>query len=246
MAAESCYFERMHGYNRLTAWLHSFRYQAVLREVEAFQSKIGERPVRVLDIGCAHARLFPMLNKRNRIDYVGIELSDEFASIAEERFGRYDNFRIVRGSATDKDILMSNNADIVIALESLEHIPENEVVRIIECIAEMKPFLFVCSVPIEIGPAIWLKNVGSFVCGYTRHHEYTWLETFRAGLYQLDKLPPHGIRHKGFDWRWLAQTIRQNFHIRETLRFPISLLPASLSTTVFFVAEPRERQPQER
>jgi hypothetical protein len=37
-------------------------------------------------------------------------------------------------------------------------------------------------VPVEIGASIRLKNIGSALCGYGRHEEYTWAETFWAGL----------------------------------------------------------------
>jgi hypothetical protein len=130
-------------------------------------------------------------------------------------------------------------ADIVVALETFEHIPEHDVVRIVEAVAAAMPKLFVCSVPVEIGPAIWLKNVGSLVTGYMRHKEYSWPETFWAGLYQLDKLPPHATGHKGFDWRWLAQTIRHNMKIKETRMFPFGMLPAAVAFSVFMIAEPR-------
>jgi hypothetical protein len=124
-------------------------------------------------------------------------------------------------------------------LEALEHIPEHAVVRIVEQVAVARPHLFVCSVPVEIGPSIWFKNVGSLLMGYSRHREYTWNETFWAGLGKLDKLPPHGLGHKGFDWRWLAQTVRHSHRITRMRTFPFDALPASVSTSVFFVAEPR-------
>lgn len=92
------------------------------------------------------------------------------------------------------------HADIIVALETFEHIPEHDVVRIVEAVAASKPRLFVCSVPVEVGPAIWLKNVGSLVTGYMRHKEYRWSETFWAGLYQLDRLPPHGTRACQLAW----------------------------------------------
>lgn len=45
--------------------------------------------------------------------------------------------------------------------------------------------------PVEIGPAVWFKKIASMVTGYMRHTEYTWIETFWAGLGKLDKLPTH-------------------------------------------------------
>jgi hypothetical protein len=132
------------------------------------------------------------------------------------------------------------HADVLVAMETCEHIPEHDVVRIIEAVAAARPAVFVCSVPVEIGPSIWLKNVGSLVTGYMRHREYRWAETFWAGFYQLDRLPPHDTGHKGFDWRWLAQTIRHNMRVVEVRRFPFGFLPAAIAFSVFMIAEPRQ------
>src|SRR5690606_41992595 len=117
-------------------------------------------------------------------------------------------------------------------------------VRIIESIAHARPQRFVCSVPIEIGPSVLIKNFGSVLMGYSRHKTYTWKQTLAAGFYQLDKLPRHTTSHLAFDWRWLAQTIRDHFRIIDTRFLPFSYFPASVSTTAFFVAEPRPAAPR--
>jgi predicted O-methyltransferase YrrM len=46
---------------------------------------------------------------------------------------------------------------------------------------------------------------------------------------------------KGFDWRWLAQTIRQNFSINSIKKFPFNILPAAFATSVFIIATPRKQ-----
>jgi len=231
-------YEKNQSFNAITAWLHSLRYKNILDIFSSLASSRARR-ICVVEIGCAHARLFSVLDRQFKIDYVGIEIDPSSARVAGERYGHKPNFSLIHASAvTALDAIVQ--ADIVVALETLEHIPERDVVRIIEKVATIKPSLFVCSVPVEIGPAIWAKNIGSLLSGYNRHKEYTWLETFWAGLYQLDKLPPHGASHKGFDWRWLAQTIRYNMRIREIRRFPLQFFPSAFSTSVFIVADPRE------
>lgn len=233
-------YEQGQQFNRLVSWLHSFRYAHILRVFERLSTEIRDRPIRVLEIGCASAKLYGMLHDRYRVDYTGIEPQQSFLEVAEKRYGARPNLRLICGSAVDSALLATiETPDIIIALETLEHIPEHDVVRIVENIAQRRPRLFVCSVPIEVGPIIWIKNVGSLLMGYMRHKEYRWPETFWAGLYQLDRLPPHGTGHKGFDWRWLAQTIRHNMQVVSRKKFPFPLLPAGLSTSVFFVARPR-------
>jgi len=231
-------YERNQQYNTLVSKLHSYRYSNIIGVFNELQSLNSSNPIRVVDIGCAHARLFLLLNEKYNIDYIGIEPNLDFIKIAEERYKNHPNFKIIYDSIENQ---LDNIAkvDIVVALETLEHIQEHIVVRIVEKVATIKLKLFICSVPVELGPAIWFKNIGSFFAGYMRHSEYTWKETFWAGFGKLDKLPPHGISHKGFDWRWLAQTLRHNMNIVEMRKFPFNLLPAGLSTSVFFIAKPR-------
>lgn len=225
-------YEKQLGFNPITRWLHSHRHRHTLAELAALP-----QPLRVLEIGCAEANLFGALNSRFPVEYTGVEIRSDFVRTARARHGSRANFKVLHRSATD---LSGLGADVVIALETLEHIPEHDVVRIVESIAALKPKRFICSVPVEVGPAIWLKNTGSFLCRYNRHREYTWRETLNAGLYQLDKLPAHTIHHKGFDWRWLAQTIRHNMRIMKLKHLPVSVFPTGLSTSVFIVAEPHE------
>lgn len=233
-------YEKLQSFNRIVNWLHTFRYKNIYDVFQSLAAEIPDRPIRVVEIGCAHAKLYQLLNGRFRIDYTGVEINPTFVAEANQRYGQQKNFRILAQSAADVDMTSSGERpDIVIALETLEHIPEHAVVRIVENIARQRPRLFVCSVPVEVGPIIWIKNVGSWLMRYLRHTEYSWRETLWAGLYQLDRLPPHGTGHKGFDWRWLAQTIRHSLQITEFRKFPARLLPAGLSTSVFFVARPR-------
>ncbi len=233
-------YERNQSFNALLAWLHSFRYRHLIAAVGALSRDRGAAVLRVVDIGCAHGRAFAVLNERFPIEYTGIEVEDSFVDTARARYQAHSNFSIVHDVA-ENQLDKFEAVDVVLALETLEHVPEHTVVRLVEQIARMQPRLFVCSVPVEIGPAIWIKNLGSLLTGYVRHREYTWRETFWAGLGKLDRLPSHGIYHKGFDWRWLAQTIRHNMRITETRTFPFRFLPVWLSNSVFFLAEPRSR-----
>jgi SAM-dependent methyltransferase len=231
-------FERNQRFNALVAWQHGRRYKTILKVFDRLAASAGGRPIRILDIGCAHAKLFALLNHRLKIDYTGVELQDELVKAARERYQGHSNFRIIQ-DPVENLIDKIGDVDVVVALETLEHIPEDVVVRLVEDIAKIRPKLFVSSVPVEIGPAVWFKNLSSLVSGYVRHRDYTWKETFWAGLGNLDKLPPHGTCHKGFDWRWLAQTIRHNFNLVETRKIPWNQLPVWLSTSVFLIAEPR-------
>ncbi|MBI5709617.1 MAG: class I SAM-dependent methyltransferase [Candidatus Eisenbacteria bacterium] len=192
-----------------------------------------------MDIGCAVCKLYAVLDERFPVEYVGIDHDPEFIRVAHERYGNRSNFQVRCTRATDTGAFAGiERPDLVCALETLEHIPERDSIRIIDSVSRLAPRRFVCSVPVEVGPALWIKNVGSLLLGYERHKQRPWREVFWAGIYQLNRLPPHRTGHAGFDWRWLAQTIRHFMHVRELRKSPVPFLPAAFAFSVMFVAEP--------
>ncbi|HUF57148.1 MAG TPA: hypothetical protein VMM55_11385 [Thermohalobaculum sp.] len=55
---------------------------------------------------------------------------------------------------------------------------------------------------------------------------------------RLNRLPPHGTFHLGFNWIWLQQTLRHNLRIIEARSLPHPLIPKWLAPTVMFICEP--------
>lgn len=239
-ATTSLNYEEIQNWNRITSWLHSLRYRHALEALASF----ADKRIDVLEIGSATGKLFGLLDARQPITYTGIELYPALAQQSQERYGTRPNFRVVQGDALTTFPSL-RTPDVVIALETLEHILEPQVVRIVEQVAAWKPKLFLVSVPVEIGPAIWAKNIGSALLGYGRHRSYGWRKTFWAGFSRLDKLPPHGSDHIGFDWRWLAQTLRHHFRVT-IKRSPFPFLPTSCNATAFMVCTPWSEEERPR
>ncbi len=234
-------YEKTQRFNAITRWLHSFRYRNILRIFSELAGQIPDRPIRVLELGAATGKLYSVLDERFKIDYTGVELDQAFYDTAVARYGERKNFRIHHRSAAEDSLYGEVvKPDIVVAMETCEHIPERDSIRIIEHVSALSPRMFVCSVPVEVGPSIWIKNVGSFLMGYRRHKSYRWAETFWAGLYMLDHVPPHRTGHRGFDWRWLAQSVRHFMRIREIRKNPFQWVPNMFAMSVMIIAVPRE------
>ncbi len=231
-------YDSVMNHNFLVRYLHEIRFKKIIEVFSELSSKKAGEPISIVDIGCANGKLFGVLARQFNVSYLGIEPSKDFVDMARKQYGHCENFQVIQDTVMNHLELLEGK-DIIVALETFEHIKEHEVVRIVEAIAEARPAYLVSSVPVEIGPAIWFKNAGSFLFGYSRHLEYTWRETFWSGLYMLDKLEPHDFRHKGFDWRWLAQTIRHNMKIIQFSKFPLNFLPAAFAFSVYFIAKPR-------
>ena len=138
-------YEKNQRFNSLVSWLHSFRQKNILMLCEAVARRTEGKRIKVVDIGCAHAKLFSILNKRFEVDYTGIEIAPIFVEAARSRYAHNPNFRVIHESAVTA-LPYLKNVDVIVALETFEHILEHEVVRIIEAIATAQPNLFVCSV----------------------------------------------------------------------------------------------------
>ena len=227
------FYEKTQNFNKVTKFLHSTRYKNLEKIFQALLT-LSDKP-KVVDIGCAFGKSFEVLNNIScDFTYHGVEIRQDFVDIATERYSKHPNFDIRCCSVTDAFDLFSG-ADLIIGLETLEHIPENLVVDTLEAIAKSDFKYCYFTVPNEIGPAIMVKNIGSLIMGYIRHREYTWAQTLYAGFYKLDALPRHTTAHIGFDWRWLAQTIRHNMVISQRTKSPFQWIPSSLSPSIGFI-----------
>jgi len=152
-------YEKTQEFNVLVSWLHSHRYKNIIDVFDGLAKVVDERPIKVLDLGCAHAKLFEILNEKFSIEYIGIETNGTFVDIARERYSSFPNFSVIQGTAIE--LLEEIGApDIIVALEMLEHIPEHDVVRLVEHISKVRPRVLICSVPVELGPAIGQRILG--------------------------------------------------------------------------------------
>ena len=217
--------------NVITRFLHSRRYKSLHQFVA---KKYDSQPVRILDIGCGPGGAFAQLNEPFNIDYTGIDIRKDFIAAAKERHAD-GKFSVADVTEPDFDL---SGYDLIIALETFEHIPEGKLVRVIERIAEARPDYLICSVPIEIGPSVAIKNFGARAMGYNRSSGNI-KQTFHAATYNLNRLPAHDIAHLGFNWIWLEQTLRHSFDILTSDALPHKLIPKAFAPSVIFTCRPR-------
>ncbi len=228
-------YEERQNFNFITQILHTNRYRHLKKIIEKISK--SKKRIKVIDIGCGSAKTFSFI-KQMGVDfvYLGIEPSEDLVDIANNRYSQFDNFSIICDSV-ENTYASFENVDLILAMESFEHIREATVIRIIENITKRKFKYMYITVPNEIGPAILIKNVGSYLMGWKRYREYKWRETLASAFYKLDKFERHSTRHKGFDWRWLAQNLRQNCKIKKITTSPLNVIPMSFSPSIGFICE---------
>ena len=231
-------YERRQDFNAVTRRLHGFRTRELCRVI-AEPSPICD-PVRVLELGCGTARTLGALSGlREIVHYHGVDIEPDRIAAAEARASDLPVDASFSVEAVAPGMRLPFSPDVVAALELLEHLPEDEVGPLLAWLANLDAQRYVFSVPIEVGPALLIKNVGSALMGYIRHRDYAWRETLWASVYRLDKLPPHDTRHNGFDWRWLRAVIRRHFDLVRIRKSPFGWTPACVAPSILFVAKRR-------
>lgn len=230
-------YEKKLNRNALTRYLHSFRYRQL---VDLVAQKFKDRPFTVLDIGCGPGGAFDAMSD-SQVRYRGVDIREDFIRAANLRY-QSENCSFDVADVTEPGFDFSG-FDMIIALETFEHVPEAKLVRVIERIADARPEFLLCSVPIETGPSVAIKNFGSRLMGYDRSSGDTF-QTINAALSRLNKIPPHGVGHLGFNWIWLEQTLRHNMKIVESRSLPYRVIPKALSPSVMFKCVPYEEDAQ--
>lgn len=222
-------YEQIQNKNFVTRFLHSFRY----KELQRFtKQEFGGKSVRVLDLGCGPGGAFPALREVIDVsEYVGVDVMADFIQVANDR--HQDERATFKLADITEDNFDFSGFDLIIALETFEHIVEGKLVRVIERIAKSDAHRVACSVPVEIGPAVAIKNYGSRLMGYNRRSG-SFIETLFAATYQLNRVPTHDNGHTGFNWYWLEQTLRHNLEIIESRSLPYAWVPKPFAPTVLF------------
>ena len=156
-------YEKTQNFNLFTKTLHATRYRNLETLVKRIANK--KKKIKIVDVGCGPAKAYDVIKKLNvEFNYLGIELLEDFVSIAYERYSMFDNFEIVCDSVENTFHAFSDS-DLIIGLETFEHIPEGLVVRTIEAIGKSNFRYLYITVPNEVGPAIFVKNLGSSIMG---------------------------------------------------------------------------------
>jgi SAM-dependent methyltransferase len=142
--------------------------------------------------------------------------------------------------ATTREEIPENTCDVVICAGVLEHLTLSERHKFYQFARHvLRPEgRVVIDVPIELGPAVLIKNFGRRVLkSYPR--EYTLRETvaatlgftvFDPGRYDPELGDEFIATHKGFDYRLLKKELSgQGFTLETTINSPVPWLPAALA-----------------
>lgn len=204
-------------FNRLTKWLHERRFLQVKRLLPLGYFELT-------DLGCSTGVLYDHLHPQFNFNYVGIDLNPSHPDLT--------NGQMIQADLTTYQF--THHLDIVIALETFEHIRPDAIVPLLARIRNAGTNLLICSVPVETGPMILVKNLGSWLMGYTRHAEYSPADTLWSTIYFSHRARPWQGGHRGFNWRQLRAILKSHFRAVQQINLPFTLF----TTNVMFVCKP--------
>lgn len=231
------FYEKTLNYNFITKYLHGNKTKSLIKFLKKyFDNNSDNKVFKILDIGCGPSSIFKDIFTINKnIKYTGIDIRKDFIDISNQRYSSFNQFEAIKIDA-EEYLRKNKDFDLIISFDSFEHIPLDKRNNLINLINHINfKFMFI-NVPNEIGPAILIKNFGSFLMGYVRYKEYSLTETFNAFFYRLHKIKSHYDGHKGFDWRVLHYTLRYYFKVK-VITSPFLFIPKSFSPSIFFICE---------
>ena len=224
------FYEKTLDFNFITKFLHAHKNKILFKYLNNFDKN---KKITFLDIGCGPGHIFPELLKFSKnIEYTGIDIRSEFIEEANKRYSKYSQFKSFKIDC-EEYIAKMKEFDVIISFDTFEHIPLDKRNNIINLLNNYNFKLLLVNVPNEVGPAILLKNLGSFMMGYFRYKEYKVSETLYSTFYLIDKIEPHYDGHKGFDWRMLYYTLRYFYNVN-IFTSPFKFIPKIISPTIFF------------
>jgi SAM-dependent methyltransferase len=201
---------------------------------------------RALVLGCADGWLLDQLARAGRIRAgLGIDPAPASLEVARRRFEGRAGFEFLTPDKIGQ--VGTGGIDLLICTETLEHV--NDAAGEIAKLARWgKPNArLVISVPIEVGPSLFVKHLGRYLAtkaGPYGYEPYTWSELISAGLFwdvdSFESTHRHASRaggkgHKGFDFRRVKRELERVCQIDRAMFTPFPPLGPIVNSTAFFL-----------
>ena len=203
---------------------------------EQLSRDFGERlaDCSVIELGCFDAKTLDFLTARPR-HYMGYDAGwGGGLDYARQRFGADPSVNLALCQSPE---VIVGRYDLAVCLETLEHLPLEQLDNFIARLANSAPRLY-ASVPVELGP-IFLMKYAYKVATRNRPDAYTIRELAAATVGMTSTVARIEGTHKGFDYRDLVALVRRHYPTVQTFNLHLPGLPLWMSGAVGLVASGR-------
>jgi 2-polyprenyl-3-methyl-5-hydroxy-6-metoxy-1,4-benzoquinol methylase len=184
-----------------------FSHRARMRKSRRLVMPFLNGSATLLDYGCGQGRflhdLAAQINEREpEVTLLGY---DPYQST------QFDGYRIV----SDPSVIAARSVDVFTILEVCEHLTDPETEEFIDfAVKVLTPRgRLLVSVPIEIGPAVLVKELSRSIL-WRRRPTVTTSELLRAAFVGTPPRRAENVKnsHRGYDWRMTQRRLLETFH----------------------------------
>jgi SAM-dependent methyltransferase len=232
--------------NHLTRLAHRSRFGTILEAIGSTQY------TQALDYGCGDGWLLKMAYEQNLVKRgVGVDIDWDMLSACKDLFADIPGFQFCQPHELSEKI-SPKSCDLIICTETLEHVGEPDKV-LEQMLRYSKPGAkIVISVPIEIGPSLFFKQVGRYIAnrkGNYGYERYQLGELFAASvLWDTNSFPSsHSLNeplrsHKGFDYRKIQKLLQRTVTIERRILTPLPWFGSLLNSTIIWICSINKNQ----
>lgn len=218
--------EKRYSLHLYSAKSFFIKYYAYLPFIYSLKHIKFSNNSKILDIGCADGPFLPTLNHyanfiiANDID--GDRVRDA-KNLVDFKLNKSKKINLLCSDG-EKLPFKTNFFDIIFCFEVMEHVvvPDQflrEIIRVLN-----KNGVFICTLPIETGPSLLVRNVIGKIAKFRRPH-YTRKELFQRIFLKKGGREFEGqIGHKNFDWRLIEKNIKLHFKVLKMKFIPLNFL----------------------
>ena len=191
--------------SRLRRFIHLSRFYWLRNTIKKYNIKFKN----VLEIGCGDGKTIEFLPLKN-FNYYGLDANwNNSLNFAKEHYSNKKNIKFDEVlNAKDIKIAEGKYYDLVICMETLEHISPDQVCLYLEKIAQHCKGYFLITVPNEKGLFFLLKRIIKL---NSDNYKYNLKEILQITLGKTNKVKR--FQHKGFDYDHLIYDIKKYFKI---------------------------------
>jgi hypothetical protein len=214
-------------------YFHEARYiwiQKALKRLAIVQAT-------VLELGCFDGKLLSYLPFKPEL-YIGYDANWEGGlDLAKAKWKAFPNYQFRYCNDVSEFNPGSNSSDISVCMETVEHLPSQQLdAYLTKLSAATKNYIFI-SVPNEKGPLVFFKYATKKL--FLQVDEpYSIRELAYASVGDLSKVKRIEYGHKGFDYQELLERLSKHFEIITVQPIPFSFLPAWMNFSIGIIAKP--------
>ena len=226
------YNQRLFG-NPFRKLIHNGRFYWLRKVIKKYFPNYNT----VIELGCHDARSLIFL-PYPPTEYIGLDADWEGGlQKASDFYKEIEEYKFFKIEKVNEFPEFKKKFDLVICLETLEHLPDNDLEEyVLKLYSLMNNYLFI-SIPNEIGFIFILKFFIKRVFNM-QPDDYTFMEIVNQYLGRVNKV--NRDNHKGFSWVKIVKILKRDFQIISMEGIPFSLLPLSLNIGIGIVLKKKD------